>query len=141
MAFPLPDSRKVVQQQSDAVISQANPVSATWYTILDTTLLARLLSIAARITWATTQPTPLRIRLTIDGKLFIFSMTNPVSATWYACVQSPTEDSETAMSMVSTIPQNMTFLFEGKSLKIEAQITWATTQPTPLEARVKYAKY
>ena len=51
------------QHQADAVLSQANPVSATLYTVLGTTANVRILTIDTNVTWAVTQPTPLVCRV------------------------------------------------------------------------------
>ena len=141
MTFSLPEKKTVPEQQADAYLSQANPVSGTWYTVLDTTKNVRIISMNAGITWATTQPTPLEIRVTVDGNVLIFICINPVSATVYMAKITPQfgEDSQ-----YLDAAENVTyraFLLEGRSVKVEARITWATTQPTPLQCRVKYAKY
>jgi len=67
--FPVP------VRQADATLVQANPVSDTLYTVLDTTKNCRIRSIQVKIIWATTQPTPLKITITIDGlTLFIIKL-------------------------------------------------------------------
>lgn len=134
------------EQQPDASLSQANPVSTTWYTVLDTVKNARITSIYAMITWATTQPTPLEVRVTIDGKTLVFAITNPVTATVYLASITP-NSSDAFQGLVatyttagSTWPGLIPLALEGRSVKVEVRITWATTQPTPLVCRVKYAK-
>ena len=132
---------QVFQHQADAVLSQANPVSATLYQVLATTKNVRIIGFMTNITWATTQPTPLEVIITVDGQTITFVIANPVSATPYydfinknaaADAQSCTTDINEA--------QRRSFLLEGRSVKVEVRITWATTQPTPLVCRVKYAK-
>ena len=129
------------QQQADATISQTNPVSTTLYPVLAATANVRLISIETDITWATTQPTPLEIVVTIDGVSTIFLVANPVSATPYfasldANATAATQDLETTDRTAT----GRSFLLEGRSIQVQARITWATTQPTPLNVRVKYAK-
>ena len=126
-------------QQADAVLSQANPVSGTLYTVLDTTRNVRIISIGAKITWATTQPTPLEVVVTIDGVTLTFSVANPVSATPYIPCWYP--DAETDMVINAAVFQGRSFFVEGRSVKVQVRVTWATTQPTPLSCRVKYAQY
>jgi len=127
--------------QPDAAISQANPVSAQYYTVLDTTPNVRIISISAKITWATTQPTPLDVLVTIDGNTIKHGFTNPVSATNYHAVTDGAF-AETSQPLSATNSGvNRSFLYEGRSVKVEARITWDTTQPTPLVCRVKYAKW
>lgn len=131
------------QHQADATLSQVNPVSTTLYTVLDTTKNVRLLSIDAKITWATTQPTPLEVVVTIDGVSIVFGVSNPVSAQDYHASLLPYVEAanEQLFATSGGISDMMrAFLLEGRSVKVQVRITWATTQPTPLICRVKYAK-
>jgi len=129
---------QMMQQQADAAISQADPVSTTLYEVLATTKNVRILSISAAITWAVTQPTPLEVVVTIDGRSIIYSKTDPVSASYYNAgrVGSNAEGFQT----LDGTGQYLTFLLEGRSVRVQIRITWAVTQPTPLVCRVKYAK-
>lgn len=127
--------------QADATLSQSNPVSTTLYTVLDTTLNVRIYSIAANITWATTQPTPMEAVVTIDGQTVIFRRDNPVTNTYYgAKVNETTTPALQEFDAAGAVAGYRAFLIEGRSVKVQARITWATTQPTPLVVRVKYAK-
>ena len=135
---------QVFQQQADAAISQANPVSTTLYEVLATTKNVRILSLAATITWAVTQPTPLEVVVTIDGQTLIYAVSNPVSAAEHVDMSLPSR-AEASQQLVS--PANNAewmahrgFLLEGRSVRVQARITWAVTQPSPLVCRVKYAK-
>ena len=134
---------KVFAHQSDATLSQANPVSGTKYTVLDTTKNLRIIGISVKITWATTQPTPLEVHITIDGNTITHTFTDPVSATEYVAYRDRSK-AATAQGLKAFLEADEltapAFLYEGRSVKVEAEITWATTQPTPLEVRVKYAK-
>ena len=133
----------MVVHQADAAISQANPVSTTLYTVLDTTKNVRVISINAAVTWAVTQPTPLEVVVTIDGTTIIFLFANPVSAQNYIAHLTPYDAAATqALYAASGAPSDMqsSFLLEGRSVKVQVRITWAVTQPTPLVCRVKYAK-
>lgn len=135
---------KQYQHQADAVISQANPVSTTLYTVLGTTPNVRILSIAATITWATTQPTPLEIVVTIDGNSLVYGIANPVSGFPYAPIHSVLDASTPEANQRLGYPFGGTdfapFPLEGRSVKVEVRVTWGVTQPTPLVCRVKYAK-
>jgi len=126
-------------QQGDAALSQTNPVSTTLYTVLDTTANVRIISIVTNITWATTQPTPLDIVVTIDGLTYTFTKANPVSGTNYFADLVPNELAS-AQSLTSDHSGYRAFLVEGRSIKVQARVTWATTQPTPLVCKVRYAK-
>lgn len=126
---------RVFQQQADETLSQDDPVSGTKYTVLDTTVNARIGSIQVSVTW-TVQPDPLEIHLTIDGQAYIADLTNPVTATNYFVRR------EAATSSFDLDAADLSgyraFLVEGRSMKIEAEITGGTV--SKLSARVKYAK-
>ena len=126
---------QVFQHQADATLSQNNPVSGTKYTVLDTTKNVRITGVSAKCTW-TTQPTPLEIHLTIDGQAINFSLNNPVSATPYEPYFS--KDTSDGYLTGSDFIYSRAFLVEGRSVKVEAEITGGTV--SNLTARVKYAK-
>lgn len=137
---------RVFEQQADAYLSQANPVSATLYTVLPTTRNVRITSIYCEVVWATTQPTPMEIVVTIGGVSQVYQQVNPVTATGYFASVAPNQTAA-LQSMLTTLssggvhsPLLVPFVSEGSSVKVEIRITWATTQPTPLKCRVKYAR-
>lgn len=130
---------QVFEHQADATLSQSNPVSGTKYVVLATTKNVRIIDVSISITWATTQPTPLEVHITIDGIDYGASFNNPVSGTTYSLFASSGVDKLGLTSPAYTAYRGG-HLLEGRSVKIEAEITWATTQPTPLVCRVKYAK-
>lgn len=129
--------RKYWQQQADATLSQANPVSGTKYTVLDTTLYARIINIDLMITW-TVQPTPLECHVTIDGQARLFTTANPQSDHRYTALIDTNPLVATDVLGIDLLVLHRSFLLEGKSIKIEAETTGGTVQN--LEARVKYAK-
>jgi len=142
---------QMMQHQDDSVTIIANPVSGTKYewlagatgagASLGTQKNVRIISIVAKITWATTQPTPLEAHVTIDGQSLIFAKVNPTTNTHYYAasnqyqtpIAQPLDDTQVA-------GQSRAFLLEGRSVKVETEITWATTQPTDLTLKVKWAK-
>ena len=128
------------QHQTDATLSQANPVSTTLYNVLPLTNNVRLISISTEVTWGVTQPTPLDVVITIDGVSVIFTKTNPVSANGYECAFISPEASTQVMSSGGGYSGARAFLMEGRSVQVDVRITWAVTQPTPLVCRVKWAK-
>lgn len=124
-------------QQADAVLSQANPVSGTKYTVLDTVKNARIMSMEVDCAW-TVQPTPLQLHVTIDGQTIIFSLIDPATATgYYAKVWPASAEDSQGLDGATVFPQYKPFIVEGKSIKIEAEITGGTVQS--LDARIKYA--
>lgn len=130
--------------QADAVLSQANPVSTTLYEVLATTSGGvKIKSVTSTITWAVTQPTPLEIVVTVDGISKVFGVGNPISATIYGTCRSVDRDNATEATqfLVSVFSvDNLPIEIQGKSIRVQVRITWATTQPTPLTCRVKYEK-
>jgi hypothetical protein len=97
------------------------------------------MGIEADVTWAVTQPNPVEVIVTVDGIPFIFTIANPVSTTkYFASLSTVAAD---AQMMESTDRPARTYLLEGQSVKVEIRVTWAVTQPTPLNCRVKYAKW
>jgi hypothetical protein len=129
------------QQQADATIAQNNPVSLTKYTVLDTTANVRIISIETDITWATTAVVYIKIYVTIDGRSIEFYQSLPTTGTPYFPLPDPQQlENSQAFTTNSAIANYKAFLLEGRSVKVEAQVSWNTTQPTPLNCRVKYAK-
>ena len=138
----------VFKHQDDSVTIIANPVSATKYewlvgdtgagAALGTQKNVRILSASVQVTWAVTQPDPLEIIITIDGNVLPAEKTDPVTGNYYEI----SERSGYANGYLDTHLASKTraFLYEGRSVKVEARITWATTQPTDLTMRIKWAK-
>lgn len=124
--------------QADAVLNQANPVSGTKYTVLNTVKNVRIKSIAAKVTW-TVQPTPLEIHATIDGIAMLWLVGNPVSGTNYFASDTPQATALLQTLGLTAYDQRRGFLLEARSIKIEAEITGGTSDP--LEARAKSFKY
>lgn len=125
--------------QADATLNQANPVSTTLYTVLRTAN-AKITSIATNVTWAVNQPTPLEVVLTIDGQTIIYIFNNPVSATNYEAVRR-VELAENAQTLQGIDTVRSGINLEGRRVLVQARVTWAITQPSPLVCRVKYAKW
>jgi len=136
-------AQKLPFQKTDALLSQDNPVSNQLYTVLDTALNVEIISIAVNITWAITQPTNLRIYVTVDGKTIIFTVATPVSGTNYYLNITP-ESSDAGQATSTTVGSGTVLAIKyasGKSVKVETRVTWGVTQPTPLVCRVKYAQW
>jgi len=125
----------IFKHQADATLDQASPVSGTKYEVLATTKNVRIIGISAVCTW-TVQPDPLEVHVTIDGQLLSFHFTDPVSTTPYFAYL---DANRTAINqaMDSSVGKEA-FLLEGRSVKVEAEITGGTV--SNLSARVKYAK-
>lgn len=128
-------------QQLDANLSQANPVSGAYYTVLPLNSFVRILSAAFNITWAITQPTNMALRMVVDLQTEVYQASLPVSATWYPANlrdQYPSALTE----VVAGEPSNTrSFLKEGTSIIADITIIWAINQPSPLVCRIKWARY
>ena len=131
--------QELYQHQPDATLDQANPVSGTKYTILDTTKKVRVFSIVVQCTW-TVQPTPLEAYLTIDGTEYPASQTDPVSTqSYYPVYTCLAPNVSSIMIAIGTEAQRYgNLMLDARSIKIEAEITGGTV--SNLSGRVKYAK-
>lgn len=77
--------------------------------------------------------------MTVDGVAVTFHKTNPTSAAYYeAAFTHPHLDNQGSMDISGTYTPSRAFLLEGRSVKIEVEITGGTV--SNLSARVKYAK-
>lgn len=145
MTFELPHTKPVFKHQPDATINVTDPVSGQKYEWKDpdenplgTQKNVRILSIAVSCTW-TVQPTPLEVWVTIDGETKRHYFGDPVSATNYYAFLTPGSPA-TNEGLTETIGYAVykAFLIEGRSIKVEAEITGGTV--SNLTARVKWAK-
>ena len=126
------------QQHADATLSQDNPVSATLYTVFAAARNVRIISVNVSVTW-TVQPTPLEIVLTIDGQTIIHAQTNPTSAGNYMIRRKGNAaESAQVFQTDDTEDSRKAFVYEGRTVKVEARTTGGTT--SNLSARVKHAK-
>ena len=141
---------QMMQHQADSVTIVAAPVSGTKYgwlagatgagAALGTQSNVRILSLAVKVTWATTQPNPLEVHVTVDGQPLTFLIATPVTATDYFDDSIPQTSPANQVLGTTSYLCYRGFLIEGRSVKVECEITWATTQPTNLTMRVKWAK-
>ncbi len=69
--------------QPDIYVTQNTPVSDQVYTILPTTANVEVISLEVRCVWPTTQPTNLRVIVTVDGVVQTYTFASPVSGTSY----------------------------------------------------------
>ena len=138
------------RMQEDSVTIIAAPVSGTKYEWREGTTGAgaslgdqsnvRIISIVAKLTWATTQPDPLEIYVTMDGQTFTMSRATPVTDVIYAATIRPAV-TEWITAVAADHPLSRVGGYDCRSLKLEVEITWAITQPTNLTMRVKWAKW
>ena len=144
MSFALPHTKPVFKHQPDATIDQDNPVSGQKYEWKDpegkplgTQKNVRILSINVNCTW-TVQPTPLEIWLTIDGQPLRFFVNDPDTVTeYYARLKANITPAAQQLTTTEIINAKA-FMLEGRTAKIEAEITGGTV--SKLNVRVKYAK-
>ena len=129
------------QLQPDAIVNQANPVSGTpyaWKTaagvLLGTQRNVRIIAISASVTW-TVQPSPLEVRVTIDGVVLNAPFVNPATATPYYAVRGPFDTlalNDTDFTYLNEA------LLEGRSVLIEFETTGGTV--SNLSGNIKWAK-
>jgi len=129
---------EVPVQQADAVLNQAAPTSGTKYEVLATTKNVRIISIEVNCTW-TAQPSPLEVHITIDGQTITYGIANPISATNYLANPNAEKAEDSQILNTSSYHDRRSFLIEGRSVKVEAEITGGTV--SNLSARIKYAKW
>jgi len=133
--FPVPT------QQDDAVLNQANPTSGTLYEVLPETPNCRIIGVAVRCTW-TVQPTPLELHITIDGIVFTFSKTDPVSDQWTFPQAETFYDVPANAGLLNTstaFQGYKTWLKEGRNIRVQAEITGGTV--SNLSCRLRYARW
>ena len=148
MTFELPYTKPVFKQQADATINQENPESGTKYEWssdgtqakkLGAQKNVRIISVEIECAW-TAQPSPLELHITVDGILHTYSKTDPVTATMYFPTRRPelASNDQRLDPTASEIQDYHTFELEGRSVKVEAEITGGTV--SNLSMRVKWAK-
>lgn len=124
--------------QTSAVLDQANPISGTKYTVLNTTKNVRIICIMADVAW-TVQPTPLEVYVTIDGNTIRHYINNPATLTPYgASVVEHQPEGYQLLSAANGFAPYRAFLYEGRSIKVEAEITGGTV--STLHVIVQFAK-
>ena len=131
------------EHQPDATINVTNPVSGQKYeweyppgTPLGTQKNVRILSIMVKCTW-TVQPSPLQVHFTLDGLPYVVSQIDPGTDTFYQVQDRIYVDTYILVTPPKDRPVG--FLNEGRSVKVEAEITGGTV--SNLSARVKWAKW
>ena len=136
MSLTKPD---VFKHKPDAFLNQTDPVSGTKYGVAELGTAkknVRIISICGCVLW-TVQPTPLEIHVTIDGITYKWTQTDPTDGGFYMCPLDA-RFSETAQEMVAGASLSSAFVLEGRSVKVEAEITGGTV--SNLNARVKWAQ-
>lgn len=125
--------------QPNGVLNQANPVSGTKYTVLDVNEACRIYDALVLCTW-TVQPSPLELHFTIDGETFLESFTDPVTATSYRATRRHSNSLIVPVMYLEAgynATNALSFVYEGKAVKIEAEISGGTV--SGLDALIKHA--
>jgi len=128
----------VPERQADATLTQANPVSTTEYTVLDTTKNCVLHGISFETTGGTVSE--VKAKVYIDGQTIEYVKANPVSGTPYTAKNTEILAEDAQETDTTSYSRYNYALLMGRSIKVVVVVTW-TVQPTPLEARVQYSKW
>lgn len=125
--------RLTFQEQTDATLSQANPVQNQWYTVLALSRECKILVVTVLV-WVADET--LEVRITMDGKV----LTGTVNATHttYYYVHHQLYASALIVDANIFLLGHYTSL-EGREVKVEVRKTTANGAGT-LDARVVYAK-
>ena len=126
------------EHQAEIVFIQLNPVSGTKYTMLDTTPNVRIIGLYVGVTW-TVQPSPLELYITIDGQTLKFAVDDPESVKPYYPSLESRYASDSQYLTLTELLKTMPFFLEGRSVKIEVEITGGTV--SRIDSRVLYAKW
>jgi hypothetical protein len=130
--------------QPDVYVTQNNPVSDQVYTILAPTANVEIVSLEVRVVWTVTQPTNLRVIVTVDGVVQTYTFASPVSGSSYQPNLTASLLSAALVMTAATTPQiGNKLAFEamsGRTVQIQIAVTWATTQPTSLMWTLKHKK-
>ena len=130
--------------QQDISVTQNTPVSDQVYTILPTTANVEIVGLEVRCVWPTTQPTNLRVIVTVDGVVQTYTFASPVSGTSYQPNLTSSLLSAAQVLTAGTTPQlGNKLAFEamsGRSVQIQIAVTWATNAPTSLIWTLKHKK-
>lgn len=128
----------VFENQPDATLSQANPVSGTKYTVLDTTENVRILSIRVFVTWSAAS-NKLQAHVTIDDVTMVFGFIDPDSNTnYFANFNAAVPENSQILETTDRLAEGRPFLLEGRSVKVEIETTGGTV--SQVLGKVKYAK-
>jgi hypothetical protein len=115
-------------------LAQALPVQNTWYTVLGTTLNARIIDIYAYMSNATAET--LEVKVTIDGLTLVGTGVSVAGTAYFAMWE--TGNTGFIFSTTAGV-YSRAFLIEGRSVKIEIRKTTANDTAT-LYCSVRYAE-
>jgi hypothetical protein len=122
------------QHQADATLSQALPSQWAWYTILNTTLNARIISVQMMVADTAED---LQLKVTIDGNVIQVFQAAAVAGTSYVLTLG--YGGFFVLSSATDYTVYKAFLFEARSVKVEVQKLTANGTGT-LSGTVIYAK-
>jgi len=127
--------KESIEHQAAAVLTQAPPISGTWYIILDTVLKARLYWIWIRQNNDDTTARDIEVRITIDGEVFVGAVALANNTPNYAYMEGLPNgvDFGAALFMVCRYDAA-----EGKSCMVEMRTTSVVGTNLALHGRVVY---
>jgi len=130
-------SQTVLKKQAMGHVNETPPTSGVYYTLLDTTIDARVLLVAIRHKSDEAGAKDITIKFTIDGQTIEQALTGIADDTWkyiYKAVASDTFwDSATYYNLGGRCA------YEAHSIKIEVKLTTAVGTNQELEAVCHYS--
>lgn len=135
MSVEIPPHEPVPRNQTDATLDQATPVQNTYYTILDTTLNARIIAIYGKV--ATTDEN-IQLKVTFDGIVIEnTAAAGGINVYLEACLLQTGLFQWVAVDSISKF---RAFHVEARSIKIEIRKT-TNNGAGNLHGLVKYGKW
>jgi len=123
------------KHQSEEASSQAAPVQNTYYTILDTVLNCKLISVNVSVALAGED---LQVRITVDGNVYVSDAVAVGIGADFMVEHAPTITALQKFTLTAVAVTNVPFLEEGRSVKVELRKTTAAGAGD-LSWRVRYA--
>jgi hypothetical protein len=132
MSYYLRPAETTFKQMTDASIYQTVPVQNTWYTVLPSTLNARIKCVDMRVN---TTSENLECQIIVDGVTITFNQASAGAGTWYHS-QSFDRYNNNAIIGGDSNGQDIVPI-EGRNVQVRIRKTTANGTGT-LECRVRY---
>lgn len=149
MSVEIPPHEPVPEEQLDSVTIISNPVSGLKYewktgesgagAVLGSQKNVRIIDVSAQCTQSV-NPDSIQVHITCDTKLNTYTKATPATNTMYASKTMPhLAATAQQLDVATNFAQYRAFLKEGRTIKVEAEVTGGTV--TELKLRVKWGKW